>query len=116
MSAPGETVAVCEPVTAVEPTQFITGVVALCRIHGKYYFEDRITDTGFSDTGDPDQIEQWSRSRVARAVKRNGVFGTINGIPYYEWDGVRIFRAIDVQTYLSSNGIPRHIWMGGNRY
>jgi hypothetical protein len=114
---PGETVSVGDTVTAWEPTQYLPGFVALIRLHGRYAAVDAITDTGFSDTGDPDQVEQWSRSRVARAIKRNATASDTGAeIPYYEWDGVRIYHPNGLTTYLQSRNIPGHIWMGGNQF
>jgi hypothetical protein len=40
----------------------------------------------------------------------------MQGIPYYEIDGVRLLRPQDVEAFVQSRNIPGHIWVGGNSY
>lgn len=90
------------------PATYIPGEVLLMRIHGDFFNSDRIPDAA-------DQ-EQWSRSKVARFIRNNGTPGTVQGVNYYELDGVRIFRAADVQAKLAEWGVPGHEWLGGNQF
>lgn len=98
----------------ITPPTFSPGQVALLRVYGSYFSDDVIVP----DDADPDKEEQWARSKIAQAIKNNGTPGSIQGgeITYYEWDGVRIFRAADVMTWLVANDLPGHEFMGGNRY
>jgi len=93
---------------------YLTGEVALLRIYDTFFEDDRL----IPDEADPEKEEQWARSKVARYIKNNGTPGTVAGgsIPYYEVDGVRIFRPQDVETWLTTNGLPTHSWLGGNRF
>lgn len=91
---------------------YIPGEVLLLRIHGDFFNTDRLEP----DEADPDKAEQWARSKVARFIKNNGTPGTVQGVNYYELDGVRIFRAADVQAKLVEWGVPGHEWLGGNSY
>jgi len=93
---------------------YLTGEVALLRIYDTFFSEDRL----IPDEADPEKEEQWARSKIARYIKNNGVPGTVAGgsIPYYEVDGIRIFRPQDVETWLTTNGLPTHGWLGGNRF
>jgi hypothetical protein len=96
------------------PPQYLTGVVALLRIHSDFFNQTRLNP----DPEDPDAAEQWARSTVAKYIKDNGTPGTVAGgtIPYYELGGIRIFRPTDVEQFLSNNNLPGHIWVGGNSY
>jgi len=104
---------------------FLDGQVALLRIYDEFFDEDKL-DAPLVDSGEVDEegnpilvkAEQWARSKVARYIKNNGTPGTVAGgsIPYYEVDSVRIFRPQDVETWLTTNGLPTHSWIGGNRY
>ena len=98
----------------VTPPTFAPGQVALLRVHSSYFTEDVIVP----NDADPDKEEQWARSKIAQAIKNNGTPGSLFGgeITYYEWDGVRIFRATDVMAWLEANNLPRHEFLGGNRY
>lgn len=90
------------------PPTYLPGFVALVRIFGNFFLSDQIAEGP----------EQWQRSKVARYIKNNGVPGTVAGgaISYYELNGVRIFRAQDVQDWLTANDLPRHEWQGGNTF
>jgi hypothetical protein len=102
-----KTKAVYSGTTLVTPATFIPGFVMLMTI---YRGDDVLAASG----------EQFVKSRVAKYIKDNGVFGTTsaaNGsIPYYELSGVRIFRPADVNTWLAANNLPGHEWVGGNSY
>jgi hypothetical protein len=91
----------------VTPATYIPGFVGIMTI---YRGDDNLADTG----------EQFVKSKVAKYIKDNGVFGrtsAANGnIPYYELSGVRIFRPQDVETWLAANGLPGHTWAEGNSY
>ena len=92
---------------AVEPT-YAPGVVMRLRIHGEFFDWGRLD---VSSVEDPDDIKEWELSRTAKYIKDNGTPGTMGGIPYYEVDGVRIFREKDVQTFISSRGLPGHVFL-----
>lgn len=97
----------------VTEANFLPGYVAIVRIHGDFFANDGLTPA----EDDPDKAEQWTRSKVARYIKNNGTPGTIAGsVPYYELDGVRIFKASSVQDWLATNSLPGHTWLGGNSY
>jgi len=91
---------------------FLNGVVAIIRIYGGFFSEDKLEVAG----DDPDAQEQFARSKVVRFIKDNGTLGSVGAINYYELDGVRIFRPADVQAFLASNGLAGHEWLGGNSY
>ena len=91
------------------PPTFAPGVVALLRIYTA------------ADTLDPGAIEnpeQWQKSRIAKYIRDNGTPGSFFGgaVPYYEMDSVRLMRPSDVQTWLTSEGLPGHEWAGGSAY
>jgi len=88
------------------PPQYVAGMVALLRLSGEFFNEDRIE-------AEPD-AEQWARSKVVKYIKDNGQIGQTGGIAYVEMDGVRVFRPSDVQAKLSEWGVPGHEWLGGN--
>lgn len=92
--------------TVVTPATYLAGFVLLCRIHGARGTGDTIAN--------PADAEQWSRSQIANWIKANGTPGTMGGITYYEVALVRLFRPADVNTWLATNGLPGHQWMGGN--
>jgi hypothetical protein len=102
-----KTKAVYDGMTLVTPATYVPGFVMLMSI---YRDDDKMAETG----------EQFVKSKVAKYIKDNGVFGrtsAANGnIPYYELSGVRIFRPQDVETWLAANGLPGHTWVGGNQY
>lgn len=85
----------------ITPPTFLAGVVGLLRIADQ---TDEISEGS----------EQWERSQIAKAIKTNGTPGTQAGLPYYEWDGVRLFRYSDVFQWLAANDLPGHIYLGGN--
>jgi hypothetical protein len=89
------------------------GILAMMRVL-PVFFDDVVTP----DPESPDALEQWARSRVAQYIKNNGTQGTMLGgdIPYYELDGVRMLRPIDVELYIQSNNLIRHEWVTGNSY
>lgn len=99
----------------ITPPSFLPGFVALCRIHGDFFHQNRI-EVGDPDYDENDVQEQWGRNRVARYIKTNGTPGTMGGIPYYEVDGVRMFRPADVTAFLAANNLPGHEWLGGNSF
>ena len=88
--------------------EFLPGHVILLRIDTQFWPEDKIAEQNEDGT-----LEQWARSKVVRYIKNNGTLGTMAGIPYYELDGVRIFRPQDVQTWLDAKGLPGHVWRRG---
>lgn len=96
----------------VTPPTYLPGFVALVRIHGDFFNQNILTP----DEADPEKDEQWARNKVAQYIKNNGTPGTMGGIPYYEVDGVRMFRPQDVTAYLSANNLPGHEWLGGNSF
>lgn len=96
----------------ITPPTFLPGFVALVRIHGQF-FEDNVL---IPDDADPDKLEQWARNRVVQYIKNNGTPGTMGSIPYYEVDGVRMFRPADVKGFLNNKNLPGHEWLGGNSF
>ncbi len=94
------------------PAEVLPGLLAKVRIFPPLFLSDRI----IPDDLDPDKEEQWARSLLVQAIKNNGTAGTVAGgaIPYYEWDGVRILRFVDVVTWLAARGRKPHIWAGGD--
>ena len=101
----------------ITPPTFAPGAVALMRIHTSFWESTKLADQTYDENGNP-QLEQWQRNSVVKYIKDNGTPGTMAGgtIPYYELDGVRILRATDVDAFCDANGIPKHIWVGGNSY
>jgi hypothetical protein len=77
------------------------------RVHGEFFDWDQLNET----PADPDDVKEWERSRIAQYVRNNGTPGTMGGIPYYEVDGVRLFRRKDVDTFTSSNNLPGHVFL-----
>jgi len=100
----------------VAPT-FAPGSVALLRISGSFFENNKLADQTYDENGVP-QLEQWQRSNIIKYIKDNGVLGSMAGgsIPYYEIDNVRLLRPLDVEAFLAANNIPGHIWVGGNSY
>lgn len=94
------------------PPTYLNGFVALVRISGQFFDDNRLVPDG----ADPDKLEQWARSKIAKWVKDNGTPGTMGGIPYYEVSGVRMFRPNDVTAFLASRNLPGHEWLGGNSF
>ena len=90
----------------VAPT-YAPGVVLLMRVHGEFFDWDRLEET----PADPDDVKEWERSKIAQYVRNNGTPGTMGGIPYYEVDGVRLFRRKDVDTFTSANNLPGHVFL-----
>ena len=90
--------------TEITPPTFASGYVAKLRIHGEYFDWDKL-DTVPADS---DDVKEWERSKIADYIQANGTPGTMGTIPYYEVDGIRIFREKDVQEFLSTNSIPGH--------
>lgn len=86
------------------PTE-AAGFVALVRIFDAFFADDALAEGP----------EQWQRSKIAKAIQANGTPGTALGsIPYFQWDGVRLFRPADVEAFLAANNAPGHQWLGGN--
>ena len=100
------------------PPTFLNGEVALLRIYGNFFQTDKIDGGPVYDEEGNLLREQHDRSKVAQYIRNNGTPGTVAGgsINYYEVDGIRIFRAKDVQDWLAANNLPGHIWLGGNSY
>jgi len=91
----------------ITPPTFAPGYVIKMRIHSEFFDWDRL-DT---EPADPDDVKEWERSKVAQYVRNNGTPGTMGGIPYYEVDGVRLFRRNDVEAFLNSNNLPSHTFL-----
>lgn len=91
---------------------FVNGVVALLRIHGDLFFEDKLDP----DENDPDAAEQFARSKIVRYVKNNGTPIEVQGINGFLLDGVRMFRPQDVQAKVAEWNVSGHQWLGGNRF
>lgn len=87
---------------ATEPT-YAPNFVGLLRVR-----------TPADDIASPVDMEQWSRSRIAKYIKDNGTQGTTLGIPYYELNGVRMMKADSVMSWLAANNLSGHTWAGGN--
>jgi len=94
------------------PPTLLPGFVALVRIHGAFFDGTRLEPA----PDDPEASEQWARSAVAQYIKNNGTPGTMGSIPYYQIDGVRMFRPADVTAFLAANDLPGHEWLGGNAF
>lgn len=97
----------------ITPPSYYGGVVALVRVYGQFFDADVI------DPSDPDYdaTEQWGRSRLAKYIKNNGTSGsTPAGWPYWELDGVKLFKPETLEAFLSANSLPGHVWLGGNNY
>lgn len=109
---PGVTLAVGLTVEVWSPLVTLTGVAVLLRLHSQALVDDALVP----DDADPDKAEQWARSKVARWVKNNGTLGTIEEIPYYLVDGVRLFRPADAIPLIQSWGGAGHEWAGGNAF
>jgi len=99
----------------IVPPSFAPGVVALLRISGSFFENTKLADQEYDEEGTP-QLEQHQRSAVVNYIRNNGTPGTMQGIPYYEIDGVRLLRPQDVEAFVQSRNIPGHIWVGGNSY
>jgi hypothetical protein len=98
--------------TQLTAPTFLSGVVAIMRIHSQRFFDNKL----IPDEADPDKDEQHAKSKIVRYIKNNGTQGTMGGITYFELDGVRIFRPVDVEAFLASKDLPGHTWVGGNQY
>lgn len=85
------------------PPTFAPGEFALIRIYGAFFNQDRIDE--------PADDEAWSRSKVAEYIKTNGTQGSIVGLTYYQFDGVRVFTYASVQQEVLSRGAPGHMWL-----
>ena len=85
------------------PPTFAPGQFTLLRIYGDFFNQDHIDD--------PVDDEAWSRSKVARYIKNNGTPGSIVGLPYYQFDGIRVFTYEAVQQEVLSRGAPGHMWL-----
>jgi hypothetical protein len=96
--------------TEMSPPQYLPGVVALTRIHADFFNSTKIASF------DPSSAEQWQRNTVAKYIKDNGTLGNVQSIPYYEYDGVRVFRPQDVLNFIQTNSLVRHEWLGGNAF
>ena len=97
---------------ALPDPQFLDQFVILAHIHGSFFNDDRI-----DETVEGEEVEQWQKSRIIKTIKNNGTPITVaNDIQGYDWGGVKLFRAADVQAFLASRGVPGHEWLGGNSY
>ena len=97
------------------PQEFLDQFVILAHIHGNFFNDDRISD---GITGEENEVvEQWQKSALIRTIRNNATPITVAGdIQGYDWGGVKLFRAADVQTFLTARGVPGHEWLGGNSY
>lgn len=92
----------------ITPPTFLAGLVLVLRLHS-IMFDADVLDTDRSKA-------QHLRSKVVKYIRDNGEAGTLGGWPYYELDGVKIFRPSDVEDFITSRGLTGHIWAGGNAY
>ena len=99
----------------ITPPTYLPGVLLLLRIHASFFDNTKLADQTYDEDGNP-QLEQHQRSAVVKYIKDNGTPGTMGSLPYYELDGVRIFRPADVEAYLAANNLSGHEWVGGNTY
>ena len=53
---------------------------------------------------------------LIQTIKDQGVVGKTGTINYIELEGVRLYRASDVFSFLSSRGLPKHGYLGGDKY
>ena len=83
---------------------YMAGFVMLARIHSTLELADAIAGTG----------ELWTRSKVAKWIKDNGVLSSVGGLPCYTVASVRLLRAQDVIAWCAANGMAPHEWAGGN--
>ena len=83
---------------------YMAGFVMLARIHSTLEIADALAGTG----------ELWTRSKVAKWIKDNGVLGLVNGMPCVTVASVRLMRGQDVNTFCATNSSPAHEWAGGN--
>lgn len=81
---------------------YAPGVVMRMRVHGEFFDWDRI---------DTSSTAEWARSKIAQYVKDNGTSGTMSDIPFFEISSVRLFLNEDVQTFISSRGLPGHVFL-----
>ncbi len=109
-----QTVKVSNKLDIYTPAKYLPGVVALCRLYDQVEANDKEN----TPKDDPEYKESWKRSKIAKAVKDNGVLiNMANGdLTGYEWDGVRLLRYQDVEAWLTAKGLPTHTWQGGNKY
>jgi len=100
---------------ALPDPQFLNQFVILAHIHGSFFNDDRISD---GITGEENEVvEQWQKSALIRTIRNAATPITVAGdIQGYDWAGVKLFRAADVQAFLASRGVPGHEWLGGNSY
>lgn len=96
----------------VTPPTFLSGEVHILRIYSQFFANDTVSP----QDPDYDADTQDGRSKIAKYIKDNGTSGTLGSWPYYELDGVRIFRPSDVDSFLALNDLPGHEWVGGNEY
>lgn len=89
------------------PATYLEGVVAIIRIHGKFYEDDKI------ESESPNQHE---RSKFVKYIHNNGTKGAVIGLNFYELEEVRIGYPEEVNSKLSEWGVPGHIFAGGNSY
>lgn len=87
----------------ITPATFLAGFVMIARL-----------TNGGDAIANPVDTEQWSRSKLAKFIKDNGVLGNIGGIPCYTVSNIRLARATDVLAFLAANNLPGHEWAGGN--
>jgi hypothetical protein len=88
------------------PPTYVPGFVALMRVHSEFFDWDRLDEV----PADPDDVKEWERSKIAKYIKDNGTPGSLAGgeLPYYELDGVQIFRKKDVDAFLAARGFASH--------
>ena len=100
---------------ALPDPQFLNQFVILAHIHGSFFNDDRISD---GITGEENEVvEQWQKSALIRTIRNAATPITVAGdIQGYDWGGVKLFRAADVQAFLASRGVPGHEWLGGNSF
>lgn len=91
----------------ITPPTYAPGYVARLRVHSDYFDWDRLETV----PADPEDIKEWERSKIADYIRSNGTPGTMVTVPYYEVDGIRIFRERDVREFLVLNDIPGHVFL-----
>lgn len=92
------------------PAAFLPGFAMICRIYSSLFTSDNIAS--------PVDSEQWSKSKIAQAIKTAGTLGTIGTPPisFYQVGNFQLCRAADVQAWLAANNLPGHEWAGGNSF
>ena len=85
------------------PPTYAPGYFVLARIHADFFQED------FIEGSLPDD-EPWVRSKIAEVLKTNGTPGSLLGgtLNYYEWENVRVYKYLDVQSEILGRGLAGH--------